>query len=85
MKDKDMGKEFIKKMNDYRATQAAASPAHRQMMDMMKEQLLIVLIERLGGDIEIPVAEIDNTGDKLMSFQLTPGKNAFRFVVSRKS
>jgi len=35
------------------------SSVHLDAMEMMKDQLIIVLIERLGGQVSIPVEEID--------------------------
>ena len=79
------GKDPHDYLEDYRGTQAAANPALRMMIEAMKDQLLIVLINRLGGDIRIPVSEIDGTGDKIMSMQFNQEKKEFRFVVTRKS
>jgi hypothetical protein len=47
------------------------APEHAAAIDNMKDQLLLVLIARLGGKVDIPVAEIDGTGDRmlLMSFK----------------
>ena len=41
------------------------SRPHQQMIDSMKDQLLIVLIRRLAGigkELRVPVSEMDNTG-----------------------
>jgi hypothetical protein len=51
----------------------------------MKEQLLIVLIKRLGGDIKIPVNEIDDTSQDILSISVDPETRAFRFVTSKKN
>jgi hypothetical protein len=53
----------------------------------MLPQLVIVLINRLGGEFVIPVAEIDGTHPYLMSFgaEGTEGEGrSLRFVVSKK-
>ena len=55
-----------------------------EAIESMKNQLLIVFVERLGGDIEIPVSEIDATGNKLMSMQVNAKDQSFRFVVTQK-
>jgi len=47
-----------------------------------KDQLLIVLVNRLGGEISIPVAEIDATGPFTLSFNIDNG--AFNFTVGKK-
>lgn len=65
------------------AVQAAADPDARALIDLMKSQLLIVLVDRLGGDVVIPVAEIDGTGDRLLSMSVEG--RSFRFTVTRKS
>lgn len=64
-----------------------SAPVHAAVLDDMKDQLLLVLLQRLGGDVSIPVSEVDATGSLLCSMQLvghgTPDV-ALRFVVSRK-
>lgn len=59
------------------------SRTHAQAIEAMKDQLLIVLIERLGGEASINVEEIDATGDRnlLMSIDGT----RFHFAVRKKS
>lgn len=51
----------------------------------MKDQLLIVLIKRLGGAIEVPVNEIDDTAQSVLSMSLTPETRTFKFSVGKKS
>ncbi len=60
------------------------APEHAAVLDNLKDQLLLVLIERLGGDITIPVAEVDDTGGKLLSMSLDTVKQEFHFVLGRK-
>jgi hypothetical protein len=43
---------------------------HAAAIDAMKLQLLIVLVNRLGGKVEIPVQEIDATGQYLLGMHL---------------
>lgn len=69
----------------------AADPdaPHHDLLENFRDQLLVALLARLGGKdgrFEIPVAEVDATGDKLVSFaiQETPAGKAFLFVVSKK-
>ena len=59
-------------------------PEHAQAMDEMKEQLLIVLINRLGGNVKIPVAEIDDTGGYILKFGVDPKTRIFTFTSERK-
>lgn len=56
-----------------------------EALDMMKGQLIIALVKRMGGDIEIPVAEIDATGQDILSMEVDQEKRTFRFVVGEKS
>jgi uncharacterized protein YfaS (alpha-2-macroglobulin family) len=60
------------------------SYVHQQAIEAMKSQLLIVLINRLGGEVDLPVAEVDATGGYNLSFKLDPATKTFHFVVKRK-
>lgn len=60
------------------------SAEHRMAIDAMKDQLLIVLINRLGGDVDIPCAEIDATGDFMLAMQLDQRARIFHFEVGKK-
>lgn len=60
----------------------ALAPEHAQAIDNMKDQLLLVLIARLGGKVEIPVEEIDGTGGKVLSMALEG--RTFRFELGHK-
>jgi hypothetical protein len=51
----------------------------------MKGQLLIVMVNRLGGSIEIPVSEIDATGGWMLHVAVGAGGQSFTFSTSRKS
>lgn len=66
------------------AARAAGATIHADVIDNLKDQLLLVLIERLGGDITIPVAEVDNTGGKLLNMSIDPKKREFHFTMVRK-
>lgn len=61
------------------------APEHVAALDNMKEQLLIVFLKRLGGSISIPVSEVDDTSNDLFAFSVDFEKNAFNFVVRKKS
>lgn len=56
-----------------------------QMMDAMKGQLLIVMVNRMGGKIDIPVAEIDATGQWMMHMAVNQETGVFTFTTSKKS
>lgn len=58
------------------------APEHAALIDAMKEQLLIVLLKRLGGEVSIPVAEVDDTGGDLFAFSVIDG--VFNFKVRKK-
>lgn len=60
----------------------ADSPEHAQLIDDLKEQLLIVFLKRLGGEISVPVKEIDDTGGYLFSFNIID--RVFNFSIERK-
>lgn len=57
---------------------------HQQAIEAMKSQLLIVLINRLGGNVQIPVAEVDGTGPFNLAMRLDPDTRAFHFEVQKK-
>lgn len=58
-------------------------PLHRQLIDAYKDQLIIVLLNRLGTPVSIPVAEVDATGEFAVLMNVKDG--AFNFTVVRKS
>lgn len=60
------------------------SYAHQQAIEAMKSQLLIVLINRLGGTVDVPVAEVDGTGKFNLAFSLDPDTRIFHFAVQEK-
>lgn len=59
------------------------SVEHQQVVEAMKSQLLIVLINRLGGSVDIPVAEIDGTGRFNLAMQVKG--RVFHFEVVEKT
>ena len=62
---------------------AAGATIHADVIDALKDQLLIVFLNRMGGKLSVPVAEIDATGDYTMSFNVVDG--VFNFQIGRKS
>lgn len=61
------------------------NPQMRRLMDDMKDQLLLVLLRRLGGRngvVTVPVAEVDDTGGYIVSMKVE--HNAFVFLVEKK-
>jgi len=65
------------------AARAAGATIHADVIDAFKEQLLIVFLNRLGGQVSVPVAEVDATGSYTMSFNVVDG--VFNFQIGRKS
>lgn len=58
------------------------APLHAAVLDNFKDQLLIVMIKRLGGKVSLPVAEVDDTGGDLLAFNMTDG--VFHFELRKK-
>lgn len=58
------------------------SVEHQQVIEAMKDQLLLVLINRLGGKVEIPAAEVDGTGGMKMLMRVENGKTFIFEVVA---
>jgi hypothetical protein len=58
-------------------------PAHAALIDRFNKQLLIVFLKRLGGKATVPVDEVDDTGQDLLSFNVVDG--VFNFSLSKKS
>lgn len=64
---------------------AAGAPEHADAVEAMLQQLLIVLVKRAGGSIDVPVEEIDGTGQDMLGFQVMPDGKTLHFEVSRKT
>lgn len=62
-------------------TRAAGTPEARAI-DNMKDQLLIVLIQRLGGKVSVPCAEIDDTGGLICTMGVEG--RTFHFEIGKK-
>jgi hypothetical protein len=56
---------------------------HADVLDDFKEQLLIVFLKRLGGRLDISVAEVDDTGQDNLAFSVNDG--VFHFEIRKKS
>jgi len=61
----------------------AGATIHADVIEAFKEQLLIVFLNRLGGTVSVPVAEVDATGSYTLSFNVVDG--VFNFQIGRKS
>lgn len=65
------------------AARAAGAGLHADVIDNFKDQLLIVLLKRLGGKVSIPVSEVDDTGMDIVSMSVE--NRTFNFEVGKKS
>lgn len=63
----------------------AANPVLSAAIEAMKTQLLIVLVGRLGGKVEVPALEIDGTGGTVMTMDLDPTTKVFTFELRSKN
>lgn len=62
---------------------ALTSPEHAAMIDDLKDQLLIVFLKRLGGDVRVPVEEVDATGRYCLAMSLDG--RTFHFKLEEKA
>lgn len=61
------------------------SAEHMAVFEAMKSQLVIALLQRLGGRLEMPVAEVDGTGPFVVTMALDPDTRIFTFEVVAKA
>ena len=57
---------------------------HQQTLMSMLSQLLIVLVNRLGGEIDVPIEEIDGTFKYEMSMRMSNDAHVFHFEAKEK-
>jgi hypothetical protein len=60
---------------------------HHDLLENMRDQLVIVLPKRLmdkDGLVRVPIEEVDGTGGSVVSFSVDHMAREFKFVVSRK-
>ncbi len=60
----------------------ADAPEHAQAMDDLKDQLLLVMVKRLGGKVSIPVEEADQTGGYVLEMNVID--RVFNFTLEKK-
>jgi hypothetical protein len=60
------------------------APEHATLIDNMKEQLLIAFLRRLGGTLDMPVSEVDDTSTLLFAFSIDFDKRIFHFELRKK-
>ncbi len=66
-----------------RREQSKAHPLAREVIEAMLPQLLIVLVERLGGVVSVPASEVDATGNRNLAMSLQDAET-FTFKVMKK-
>jgi hypothetical protein len=59
------------------------APEHAALIDDLKDQLLIVFLRRLGGSLDVPINEVDDTGGLLLAFSVSP-EAGFHFELRKK-
>lgn len=57
--------------------------AHADAIEAMLQQLLIALVKRNGGKLQVPAAEIDDTGGDILAFRIDENR-VFHFEIERK-
>jgi hypothetical protein len=60
------------------------APEHAAIVEILMPQLLIVFLKRLGGSVDIPVIEMDDTGGDLLAFRVDENKT-FHFEIMKKT
>lgn len=55
-----------------------------EMIRQLKDQLLIVLVKRNGGIVDMPVSEVDATGQDLLNIDINAELRTFRITLARK-
>jgi hypothetical protein len=53
-------------------------------MNLFRQQLLLVCVNRLGGSVEIPVSEVDGTGAYMMGVETDTQNGKFILKVTKK-
>ena len=62
------------------------APEHAEILDDFKDQLIIVMLkrlEKLSGTVNIPMEEIDDTGNDIVAFSVV--NKVFKFEMRKKS
>jgi hypothetical protein len=47
-------------------------------------QLVILFVKREGGEVVLPVSEIDDTGQDILSYHISDDRLAIKFIVNKK-
>ena len=59
-------------------------PTFADDVKRMMHQVMICMVKRAGGKIEIPVAEVDDTGDDMMYMEIDEVRRVFIFKTEKK-
>jgi len=59
-------------------------PAAAKAIEDMKDQLILVLVARLGGAVDVPCAEIDGTGSSVLMMEIDQATSCFHFELRKK-
>lgn len=59
-------------------------PDAAKAIEDMKDQLILVLVARLGGAVDVPCAEIDGTGRSVLMMEIDPASRCFHFELRKK-
>lgn len=78
------GDEVLKKGFEKWNMKQAYGEGLWEAVEQMRNQLLIVMVNRLGGEVKVPVKEIDGTGAFIMEMMLNGEGNNFTFKVVKK-
>jgi len=53
------------------------------VLDFFKGQLLIVFLKRMGGEVTIPLEEVNDTGQDILTLNIDIDNN-FHFAIKKK-
>lgn len=67
-----------------RSVQKGADTTAAHLIEAMKGQLLIVLVNRLGGEITLPVSEVDATDGFVLGMSVDQVAKTFTLTVGHK-
>lgn len=54
-------------------------------MNLFRQQLMLAMLDRLGGSVTIPVAEVDATGNLTMEVDIDYAAGTFTLKLGRKN
>lgn len=54
------------------------------LLENMRDELLLVFVQRLGGKVVIPVSEVDKTKGVVMMMEVNTDERSFTFEIVRK-